>query len=133
MSKRDIGAGWKVVEVVDARVRAEDDRAEREEELGFSLDEPRRCYCCDSEISILVFIRRGAEEQMVGSSCARKARLGSLPPRTRARKAPPVVQAAPVAIAEPATVDVDTSAAIMPDGSVNLLIMIELIEAASAA
>jgi hypothetical protein len=131
MSKRDIGAGWKVVEVVDSRVGAEDDLREREDELGFSLTDVRRCYCCDSEIRVLVFIRRGTEEQMVGETCARKARLGTLPKRTRARKvAAVVVAAAPVS--SPA-LDVDTSAAVMADGTVNLLMMLELIEAAEAA
>lgn len=132
MSKRDIGAGWNVVEVVDARLRTEDDRAEREEEFGFSLDEEKRCFCCDSRIQILVFIAREGEEHMVGESCARKARLGTLPKRTRARKAAPVVVAPPVPV-EPEPLDVDTSAAVMANGTVDLIKMLEIIEAAEAA
>lgn len=139
MTTRDIGTGWKVVEVVDARPsRLElwgDDVLKPSEEAEI---EPERCDCCDRPIKILVFIARGAEGLVVGQACAKRAELGPLPPRVRARKASlaaPFVPAAPPAPAPVAApvVHVDPSAGLLPDGTVDLIALLEAIEAAESA
>jgi hypothetical protein len=140
MTTRDIGTGWNVVEVVDARPsRLElwgDDVLKPSEEAEI---EPVRCDCCDRKIQIHVVIVRGDEGLVVGQACAKRAGIG-LPAKRSPRKAAPVVEAAPVAPAAPPPAPapapelrVDPSAGLLPDGTVDLIALLEAIEAIEAA
>lgn len=137
MTKRDIGTGWVVFMLEDTRGPREDEHgAEIAREMPEECDVVR-CECCGRRIYVVVHMRRGEESIMLGQGCAREAGY-PVPPRVRAAaKAKPVVDAKPAPVAPaahsvPAWAAVDTSAAVLPDGTVDLVMMLEIIEAAEA-